>query len=216
MYKFNEYVLRRDETSMNPLDYTALRSSGKDGNPESTLVNKVGVPFGLPIAAMSGGLPIASGLINAMRAARSMAYRAAYNILDYLHNHPDLKVQVLNVIKRMADKLDKGSHMGVVHGDGLPTVNAQGHSSTIGEIGAAVWKGITTSAVNMFDTIFGPRDAVVGTDDRATLKFKKDYRVFFQELGTLSPREAFPLLKNFEHVLNLGGTGEALERDIWR
>jgi hypothetical protein len=218
MYKFNEYVLRRDEVSFNILDKTPLRSSGHGGNPDSTIVNKVGVPFGLPIAGISGIVPAATGIINAMRAAKSRAYGAAHTILDYLHIKPDLKGQIVDVIAKVIKKLEGGSHMGIVRaGTGTPTVDSGGHS-TFGEIGAAVWNGIATSAVNMFDTIFGPRDVVV---DSATLNFKKAYRVFFEQLGKLTPSEAFPLIKNFEHVLNpipgqnIIGTGKDLDRSIW-
>jgi hypothetical protein len=100
--------------------------------------------------------------------------------------------------------------MGVVSGGALPTVNPYSHS-TLKDVGAALWKGITTSAMNLFDTLFGPR----ASNDKSFLGFREVYKSFFQALGSLPRDKAFPLLKNFAHVLSLHGTGNELDKDVW-
>lgn len=205
MYKFSEYVLRRDEVNFNPNLGRVL--------PQSVRSN---VNFSLPTAAMKTGAAALQGIgtlaggmvaalsgvpvtIAAMQDAKTRFERAQAYILPYLVKDEGMRARVMQKVDSALAFLQSNKDTGVVGGsDELPAVQMGGvHSG----VGSALWRGLTTSFKNLYDTLLN-RSNKAGP----FLKMLDQFKVMFESLGEMSKEVAYGKLRAFKQAAEVGST----------
>jgi hypothetical protein len=204
MYKFSEYVLRRDEVNFNPnlgrvlpqsvrgnVDFSLPTAAMKTG---AAALQGMGTLAGGMVAALSG-VPVT---IAAMQDAKTRFERAQRYILPYLAKDKGMRDRVLQKVDSALAFLDSNKDTGVVGGGGLPVVQMGG---VHGGVGSALWRGLSTSFRNLYDTLLNRSNKTV-----PFLKMLDQFKVMFESLGEMSKEVAYGKLRAFKQAAEVGST----------
>lgn len=198
MLKFSEYVSRRDEASYNPNLGNILPNVIKQNQDFSvpTAAMKTGAAALQGVGALAGGMVAAlSGVpvtIMAMQGAKARFERAQSYVLNYLMKNPQAKDSILSKVNEALTYLQSNQDKGVVSGAGaLPAVSMGG----VHGFGSALWKGISTSFRNLYDTLLNKSNY-----DVSFKKFLDQYKVMFESLGEMTKEVAYGKLRAFKQA----------------
>lgn len=199
MYRFKEWLSRRDEVSYNPNLGNVLPNAVQQNQDFSlpTAAMKTGAAALQGVGALAGGMVAAlSGIpvtIQAMQGAKARFERAQGYVLNYLLKNPQGKDFLLSKVDEVLAFLESNKDTGVISGGGnLPAVNMGGvHGGTT----AALWRGISTSFRNLYDTLMNKSNY-----DVAYKKFLDQYKVMFESLGEMTKEVAYGKLRAFKQA----------------
>lgn len=200
MYKFHEYVLRRDEINYNPnlgnmlpnsvrqnVDFSLPTAALKTG---AAALQGVGTLAGGMVAALSG-IPVT---VQAMQGAQVQFERAQNYVLNYLMKNPQSREGILGKVEEALAYLSSNQNKGVISGgENLPAVGMGGEH---GGTNAAIWKGIAASFRNLYDTLLNKSNYSV-----AFKKFLDQYKVMFESLGQMTKEVAYGRLRAFKQAV---------------
>lgn len=202
MLTFKEFLVKKNEANYDPFQN---RNLDPLQNWQSLQQNK---DFSLPTAGMktagkltnvglrtagklAGTIPAIAGGLGAMAGVRSRFKSAQKYVLQYLKNNPRLREGVLDKVEEALALIDRSEKKVAMVG-------------TLGQVSMAIWRGAMASVRNLFDTWLGRSG---GDSD-----FQKQFEEMLNLLGQMPKEIAFPSLKQFEHLLSMGGT--AAEADV--
>jgi len=202
MYKFREYVSKRDEVNYNPnlgkvlpqsvrgnVDFSIPTAAMKTG---AAALQGVGTLAGGMVAALSG-VPVT---IQAMQDAKTRFERAQRYILPYLAKDEGMRARVLQKVDSALAFLQSNQDKGVISGgEGLPDV---GMGGVHGGVGSALWKGLSATFKNLYDTL-------LNRSNRAG-PFLEQFKVMFESLGEMTKEVAYGKLRAFKQAAEVGST----------